>query len=412
MGYGAMSILEALQHGWEGQTDTITRHALSALYIYNQVKIGSCQSGAYIHRAAELVRDQGNIPSLDFDRFKNDCTQLPEKSDSLAALPHRVKDFIALFGTDDAPTLRIEKTKLSLAQHKPVVVALMLRKNFETCTAEPPYWMPMLGDTTFLGAHAMVVVGYDDGREAFELLNSWGEQWGDGGFIWVKYDDFAEYCSYAIQLTPRAPLGERETRITGRFTARVPYFDPDDNLLFGPDSFRRVSDRYEGQRGPRTAGSLQQWQVAGLSAGSYLYAFSVEEDRTIRVHWPRDGQLDDTYAGTNESAIIPLENIGLYLPGEFGALRFSTPGEEYLCFLVSRSPIQDLNELLHRLKERSGEPLPDRLRAGLGERSVDPLQVDFAQDEVAFTATMGEEQVLAVMIRVEVQVLRRRAGAE
>ena len=403
MGYGAMSILEAVQNGWAGKTDTITRHALSALYIYNQVKIGSCQSGAYLQRAAELVRDRGNIPSAAFDRFKNDCSQLPGSADSLAALPHRIKDFVALFGTDAPPTLRIEKTKLSLAQERPVVVSLLLRKNFESCTADPPYWSPMLGDTTFFGAHAMVVVGYDDGREAFEVLNSWGEQWGNGGFIWVKYADFARYCTYAIQLIPRAAPGEGEVRISGRLAARIPLFDPEDRLQFLPDSLHRVGDHYEGSPGQRQVGSLQQWHVPELSAGTYFYAFSMDADRRVRVHWPRDGQLDDAFSGTRESALMSLENIGVYLPGVHGALQFTTPGREYLVFLISRSPIQDLNGLLLGLQSRPDGEVPDQLRTALGDRLVDPAQVDFAQQEVAFTATMGEKAVLPVVVTFDLR---------
>ena len=38
----------------------------------------------------------------------------------------------------------------------------------------------------------MCVVGYDDFKYggAFEVMNSWGEEFGDDGFIWIKYSDF------------------------------------------------------------------------------------------------------------------------------------------------------------------------------------------------------------------------------
>lgn len=37
--------------------------------------------------------------------------------------------------------------------------------------------------------HAMVVVGYDDARGAYRVLNSWGTDWGDSGFVWWDYAD-------------------------------------------------------------------------------------------------------------------------------------------------------------------------------------------------------------------------------
>ena len=37
------------------------------------------------------------------------------------------------------------------------------------------------------GGHAMVVVGYDETKHAFKVLNSWGTTWGDKGYCWISY---------------------------------------------------------------------------------------------------------------------------------------------------------------------------------------------------------------------------------
>lgn len=43
--------------------------------------------------------------------------------------------------------------------------------------------------------HAMLVTGYDDDLQAFEVMNSLGPKWGDGGFIWIDYGFFvSERC--------------------------------------------------------------------------------------------------------------------------------------------------------------------------------------------------------------------------
>ena len=34
----------------------------------------------------------------------------------------------------------------------------------------------------------MVVVGYDDAKQAFRIQNSWGRSWGDGGYGWFSYE--------------------------------------------------------------------------------------------------------------------------------------------------------------------------------------------------------------------------------
>jgi C1A family cysteine protease len=40
--------------------------------------------------------------------------------------------------------------------------------------------------------HAMAIVGYDDSKRAFRIVNSWGMDWADRGFCWVDYDYFTK----------------------------------------------------------------------------------------------------------------------------------------------------------------------------------------------------------------------------
>ncbi|MEJ0106451.1 MAG: C1 family peptidase [Bacteroidota bacterium] len=42
----------------------------------------------------------------------------------------------------------------------------------------------------FKGGHAMVVIGYNDTKNAFKVMNSWGTKWGDNGFAWIDYANF------------------------------------------------------------------------------------------------------------------------------------------------------------------------------------------------------------------------------
>jgi hypothetical protein len=53
------------------------------------------------------------------------------------------------------------------------------------------------------GGHAMVLVGYDDAKSAYKILNSWGADWGDGGYFWWDYADFeAQQGIMAVAVTP------------------------------------------------------------------------------------------------------------------------------------------------------------------------------------------------------------------
>jgi C1A family cysteine protease len=40
-----------------------------------------------------------------------------------------------------------------------------------------------------LGGHAVSLVGYDDAKKAWLVRNSWGEEFGENGYIWIAYAD-------------------------------------------------------------------------------------------------------------------------------------------------------------------------------------------------------------------------------
>ena len=60
--------------------------------------------------------------------------------------------------------------------------------------------------------HTMVVIAYDDNRYggAFQILNTYGTKWGDGGKIWIRYNDFLKYFNGSISISRRyesSPFG-------------------------------------------------------------------------------------------------------------------------------------------------------------------------------------------------------------
>ena len=44
--------------------------------------------------------------------------------------------------------------------------------------------------------HAIVIVGYDDETELFEIRNSWGDRWGDHGYAYIRYSDMKRLIRY------------------------------------------------------------------------------------------------------------------------------------------------------------------------------------------------------------------------
>lgn len=401
-GYGAMTILESIRQHWNGHADTITASAYSALFVYNQVKAGSCDAGADIGKAAALLCNKGNLRSKEFDRIKNNCDKQPNEDELRKASANRIKDFVTLFSTDDPSQIKIEKTKLSLAQKKPVVIGMLLRNNFQQIRRGEQFWRPDTGDTTFLGAHAMVVVGYDDGKEAFEILNSWGPSWGNGGFIWVKYTDFARFCCYGFQFIPYDDPDQNRP-YNARIQLRTPIYNADDSWSFEDEELLFNGKYYELKRGAVPRNYLTQLFFPYITEDAYLYAFSYDASRKIKIHWPRDGNLDAQFSGKNESAIIAFPEIKLAVPAENGALIFESKGADHICILVARQPLERLNKQLQDLQKLPPGDFLKNLYSAFGNDLVPQREVEYMTDMAGFAAFMRKGKAVPVVVRVRVE---------
>jgi hypothetical protein len=67
------------------------------------------------------------------------------------------------------------------------------------------------------GLHAMCVVGYDDDKGlggAFEVVNSWGKDFGDDGYFWLTYDAFKILGTEAYVMNDK-PSGKNPDDVPG-----------------------------------------------------------------------------------------------------------------------------------------------------------------------------------------------------
>jgi cathepsin L len=81
--------------------------------------------------------------------------------------------------------------KRALCQHGPVATSIEVTEPFYYYTdgvfADKPR-SAYVGGIPIVN-HAVVIVGWDDAKGAWRVRNSWGRNWGDDGYAWVKYDN-------------------------------------------------------------------------------------------------------------------------------------------------------------------------------------------------------------------------------
>lgn len=81
------------------------------------------------------------------------------------------------------------EVKNQITANFPVLVAAQVDRAFMSLAGSNVYTQ-FVGPS--LGGHAMVVVGFDDTKSAFKVINSWGTNWAAGGFGWIGYSAFSQ----------------------------------------------------------------------------------------------------------------------------------------------------------------------------------------------------------------------------
>lgn len=399
VGYGAMTMLSAIRNDWAGDRETIDRHAFSAMFLYNQVRLGDCAFGAELHAAFTFAQEHGNVLYRDFAP-DFDCDSLPAAMLSGKAGLNRIKSFSTLFSPDDRPDVKISRVKASLARKQPVVAGMVVLQNFLTLKNGDDTWYPQVGNTNTFGGHAMVVVGYDDARKAFEVMNSWGIGWANSGYVWIRYDDFAAYCKYAYIMSMEAVAGHY---LEGTIEVRRPVAhvvgEGGPKVIFAPLAFNGKGSRYR-LNAQKVALPLEFQLVAdGLKKGSYLYIISFDQRMHPTVHWPRDENLNRQFINEYETAVVGEGPV--VAPGAYHVFTLTDPGTEYLCVLNTASQITNLGSKLEQISVARGD-IQQRL-----EKAIGNLVSDFGAytdgERVAFYGAAPPQGVIPLIFEFDLK---------
>lgn len=77
--------------------------------------------------------------------------------------------------------------KKHLAAGQPILFGFLVYRKAIEQAADNGFIEPPGADDVLAGGHAVLAVGYDDRKEALVIRNSWGEDWGDGGYGYLSY---------------------------------------------------------------------------------------------------------------------------------------------------------------------------------------------------------------------------------
>ena len=162
----------------------------------------------------ESGKDQGFPPGGDYGRYTDQVargmTVFGIATEQNAPYDMQYNDNWSIGALNDAQVLKsraytalpcrndegIDSIKTVLAfQQRPVLVSTQVDNGL----------FGYLPDTVWdfqgpsYGGHAMLIVGFDNGRQAFRVRNSWGSDWGDDGYLWMSYNSLKHPYNWYAQ---------------------------------------------------------------------------------------------------------------------------------------------------------------------------------------------------------------------
>jgi len=392
--YGARTIIYAIQHNLtKKQIDAIT---FSPSFIYNQIKSpgdDNCQNGSSIKDALELMRDKGVVKLTDFEY---NCVNSVNEDVISKATDFKIRDCIRIFGLSSDSATKINTTKKSLSENHPVIIGLNMPSSFFNVTTD--LWTPAAEDdnTKTYAGHAMTVVGYNDSiyGGAIRIMNSWGTEWGDKGFVWIKYNDFADFCKYAYEVIE---LPTETVNLSGEVVFKLM---DNSEMAAIPKLTQKGLVVEEATDDALVAYNMKTAYASGTkfrfyiqnNRAAYVYALSTDLSGKINKIFPYKDGISPYLGYSSNTIVIPSETAYIKMD--------ATPGRDFLCVFYSKHPL-DIDSLKTEMEKLSGISFGEKITTVLGDNLVPYDNVNYKLDKISFDAEIKDNNQFVIPLMIE-----------
>jgi C1A family cysteine protease len=199
--YGLSTTLN-IKYGYTKQMEKYA-NSFDPYFIYSIMKMNQngCEDGLIMADALDLIIKIG-AKKLFYPPFLTcDSTWDEQKLKNVFeyTFPYKIDTWYYL-ETDNVNL--IDNIKYYITNGSPIMFAAEVNNSLQSYSSKNingvgsnGFWSPTSSKDDVSG-HAMCIIGYDNYKYggAFRVVNSWGKQYGDNGFLWIRYNDFKKYA--------------------------------------------------------------------------------------------------------------------------------------------------------------------------------------------------------------------------
>jgi len=385
-GYAARTISESVGINRQDRADT-TGNVFSPVYVYKRISNDpECQRGTLISDALNIMVDPG-LPRRSITERAADFKTVPlSLYQNSPKFP--IAEYATLYSSRRGETgydvTRVQAVKTNLANGKPVIIGMNTPDSFNMKAKSP--WEPQADPGIDHGGHAMCVVGYDDSRYggAFEIQNSWGEGFGERGYIWIKYDDFVRFVNHAYEITENLSTSKDATRYSGFVDIELRRADGGMPVRYDERGFYRTTNSWP-------SGTVFRF-LMGNDHPAFVYAFSADSSTA---------KTDVIFPRGNESPALDYSKNIIAWPSEHDWIRMDDViGTDYLVVLYSKQKL-DIDAVRTRFANTTGS-FPERVARVVGSNYVQPSRIQFDKSHIKFSASStNSNAVMGLLLAID-----------
>ena len=378
--YAARTILESQR---TGQDPNSVRFSPS--FLYNQIKLNEECQGSYIQYAMDYMQNKGAVPFSKFAYNDEDCQKQPDATLQSMAQNYKTKGFTRLTMDGDEYTPDLNAMRQHISQGSPVVIGMMVGGSFMREMEGQKVWIPNQEDygMSGFGGHAMCIVGYDDNLEggSFQIMNSWGKNWGENGFGWVRYNDFKYFAKEAYGVWPMGKVADAKA---DKYAVSFGIVNNKDNSYItlkktGENNFETISKV--------PVGTKFKVEVTN-SIECYTYIFGQETDGSSYVLFPYTPK-HSPYCGITGTRLFPKDK----------SMMVDDKGtKDFITVVFTKSPI-DFNKLNEAINKSSKSTYADKFKDALDGELIQNVQYT-ADKKINFETSVNGGNAVLINIAV------------
>lgn len=392
--YCGRTMVEAIKNNWTDR-NMITARAYSPAFLFRMLEPddAKCEGGSSISEALDALKTEGVVMHSEIDAL---CLAAIDPNHLENAQAGKVKDYLRLFERDATPEHKVQSIKKSISEKKPIAFGMNCPPSFMRAKE---VWSPSEDPELNYGGHAMCVIGYDDTKYggAFEVQNSWSTAWGDEGYTWIKYADFANFAKYAYELVDLPEAKENVKDLSGSIALHL----ADGNSM--PIERLQLTRGLEIVPALRESGPFTTYtSLTSYPSGTrfrisinndqpaYVYALSSDLSNEIIKIFPHEAGISAALTDRQNTILIP--DLDHYIAFD------DRPGTDYLCVLYSKDEL-NFDDLIKQISLQTGT-FSEKIVKVTGHNMVNPKDIQFESSSISFKGSSHGKSIIPLIVEL------------